>query len=195
MFGRSLIDKPLRLRYLGSEMSANLDLRPGPDGWVMVNDPKGTSTWICFRRNESGRWAAIAVFQLGPTIDRLRNIPLHRVEVAVNASDDISAELDARLDESVAIGTAEFHKAFTGFMKPVGRLPKLRLKRPAGRLLEDSFYAEVAETYRAAAARGMKPRSAIAEAADVSLDVAGRWVHEARKRGYLPAGQQGRVTV
>jgi hypothetical protein len=41
----------------------------------------------------------------------------------------------------------------------------------------------------------LNPRSAIAEAAKVSTDVAGRWVREARKRGFLPATDPGKVSV
>jgi len=67
------------------------------------------------------------------------------------------------------------------------------LKRPAGRNLPDEFYATVAERYRDAAGRGLSPRAAIAEAAGVSADVAGRWVRQARKRGYLPPTEPGKV--
>jgi hypothetical protein len=87
----------------------------------------------------------------------------------------------------------DFLKAFTGY----GHWPEpaIVLDRPAGRRLDDDWYAKVAEAYRLAAARGLKPRTAIAEAASVSTDVAGRWVYEARKRGLLPKTQPGRVTA
>jgi hypothetical protein len=66
------------------------------------------------------------------------------------------------------------------------------LKDRSGRLPVGEFYAAVADRYRDAAARGLSPRTAIATAADVSTDVAGRWVREARKRGLLPATDPGK---
>jgi hypothetical protein len=175
-------------------VSREIDLAIGPGGWVKAHAQRLGSAWIRFERDPENRWVPVVFWLPNPTIERLRAFPLHRVEVAVNASESVDRELSNRLDEDYDIGL-DFFEKFTGFTKPAGPVPRITLKRPEGRRLDDSFYAKVADAYRAAAARGMKPRTAIAKAADVSTDVAGRWVHEARKRGYLPPGEQGRVTV
>jgi hypothetical protein len=71
----------------------------------------------------------------------------------------------------------------------------LLIERPPGRRLDDSFYQRIGVVYRQAVGRGMKPRQAIAEAASVSPDVAGRWIYQARKRGLIPKTSAGKVTV
>jgi hypothetical protein len=111
--------------------------------------------------------------------------------LAVNASESLSAKLEGRLTEtSFEPGTLEFFGSFNDFVTPE---PPLTLSRPERRALSDEWYAEVAATYRAAAARGLKPRTAIAQAAGVSTDLAGRWVYEARKRGLLAPTTPGSV--
>ena len=95
-------------------------------------------------------------------------------------------------DPAAEIGTAEFFDSFTGYTIPE---QDITLERPAGRRLNNAFYAQVADAYHAAATLGRPPRTAIAEVAGVSTDVAGRWVYEARKRGYLAKTNPGKVTV
>ena len=87
--------------------------------------------------------------------------------------------------------TTEFLKAFDGFVVPEA----LKIVRPAGRNLSDEFYARVAEAYLAALENGLGPRRTIAESAGVSNEVAGRWVRQARKRGYLPETEPGKVSA
>ena len=111
--------------------------------------------------------------------------------MAVAASEGLRERLVAGLDKEAPEPGPELLKALSGFVHP--EFPPL--ERPEGRNLPDEFYATVADRYRDAAARGLNPRSAIAEAAEVSTDVAGRWVREARKRGFLPATEPGKVKV
>jgi hypothetical protein len=135
----------------------------------------------------------VAVFQLSPTAESVRAIPLHRIEAAVAGGGTIADELARRSREKVpALGTAAFLEKFAGYLQ---HEPAPKLERPAARLLPDSFYAQVADVYRAALARGLKPRTAIPMAASVSSDVAGRWVHEARLRGCVEPTDRGRVVA
>jgi transposase len=62
-------------------------------------------------------------------------------------------------------------------------------------LLPSSSSEAVGEAYRVAVQRGESPRTTIAESAGVSNEVAGRWVRQARKRGYLPATEPGKVSA
>lgn len=155
--------------------------------------PEALHAWVNFRRAADGHWKTIALFCLEPTPEALRSLPLHRIEVAANAGGSISEQLAARLDEPPpTIGSAEFREAFSGWVQPE---PALELRRPPGRRLDDDWYVKVGATYIAAKDRGLKPRTAIAELAGVSTDVAGRWIYEARKRGHLPPTRPGRVSA
>lgn len=167
-----------------------LDFYVGPAGWLRCDWPAGRA-FVCFRRGRGRRLVTAALFQLEPTRESLRDLPLHRIEVAANAGGDLTRTLHARLDEpQVAIGSAAFVAAFTGFAKP-----EPKLVRPAGRRLDDDWYRQVAEVYIAAKDRGEKPRAAVARLAGVSTDVAGRWIYEARKRGHLAPTRPGRVSA
>ncbi len=173
-------------------MQTQLFIAPGPGGWVRATiegDADGGSCFVHFRR-EANRWHATYVFA---TADSIASMPSpRRVEIALNANDALSTQLEARLREADMPGTLEFHQAFATYPVPVVE-PPLALKRPKTKRLDDDWYAKVAETYRAAAARGLNPRATIAAAASVSTDVAGRWVYEARKRGLLPPTAPGKV--
>jgi hypothetical protein len=176
-----------------------LELQDGPGGWVeaVVFEEAGGEYkpfYVRFRPDKSERWSPHGTLHVpGLSPETLRAVPLKRIALAVEASTLLREALARRFDEPVPeVGTREFYDAFTGW---VHEEPPLTLERPKGRALPDEFFAKVAETYRAATIRGRPPRTAVAEAAGVSTDVAGRWVRVARDRGYLPATEQGKVTA
>jgi len=73
--------------------------------------------------------------------------------------------------------------------------PRFRLTRPAGKRLDDGFYRDVAHAYQSAVALGLRPRQAIVgDTGAADATVAG-WIIEARKRGYLPPAEPGKVTT
>jgi hypothetical protein len=175
-----------------------LEFTVGPGGWleaVELGSDGDLESVIALRlkQDAEGVWQPEGTFYLLPvTPERIRSIPLRRILIAVAASEALRSGLAARQDEDVPEpGSDDFHRALGGFIHP--ELP--RLERPATRNLPDEFYAAVADRYRDAAARGLNPRRAIADAADVSTDVAGRWVREARKRDLLPPTKTGKVAV
>jgi hypothetical protein len=174
-----------------------MTLLDGPGGWVQADirrDGEIERVWLRLQLDRPGNWQLQgALYVDGLTPENVRTLPLRRILAAVAASPHLRRELTARLDQSTSDpGSGEFRKSFSGFVHPE---PALKLERPAGYRLSDDFYGAVAEAYRTALARGLNPRPAIAEAADVSTDVAGRWVREARKRGLLPATTPGKVGV
>ena len=177
--------------------TAELTIKTGPSGWVEVNAWRGesivSSAWVHFTRPRGGRWQPTALFVLDPSDAAVRAISMYRIVNAVNASARIREELAGRVKEPIApLGSAPFLKAFRGY----GHYPEpIVLERPSGRRLDDSFYTQVADAYRAAATRGLNPRAEIAKAAGVSTDVAGRWVREARKRHFLAETTPGKVTA
>ena len=94
-----------------------LTIKPGPSGWVEVQTWRGESivsqAWVCFTRRRGGRWQPSALFMLPPTAEALRELSLHRIEVAVNASAVVSEELAERFKEPIAgLGTVAFLKVF-----------------------------------------------------------------------------------
>lgn len=147
--------------------------------------------WVRFALVDD-EWRPTTLFQVPLTPDRIRALPLHRVEIAVNANAQVRDTLATRINAPIAeTGTPQFIDEFMGY----GHHPEapITLERPSGKLLTDEWYGKVADAYVMAAARGLKPRKTIAEVAGVSLDVAGRWIYEARKRGLLAPTQPGRV--
>jgi hypothetical protein len=169
----------------------------GPDGWVRADERSGrnvVSTWfVNFGRDKKGQWHPSGALLVDPpTAATVRATPFGRIVLAVNASSEISDALEHHLNDKVPPFSGKFFELFSGFVKE----EPIRLRRPRGRNLDDSFYAQVADAYRLAVARGLNPRAAIAEAASVSPDVAGRWIYEARKtRGLIPKTTPGKVTV
>jgi hypothetical protein len=176
----------------------SLELLSGPGGWVQArvvwdDNSAGPRSFVRFIQDENGRWEAVGLWVDMPTPDVLRSVPLNRISLAANASYAVSAALSARMSEPVhAPQTAEFYASFDGFVKYE---PPIELKRPKGRRLDDTWYSQVADAYVAATGRGLNPRASIAEAAGVSPDVAGRWIHQARKRHLLAATKPGKVTT
>jgi hypothetical protein len=166
---------------------SEIRLIPGPSGWVQARFGRHHA-FIRLEPDAQGRWQAAEWNIPAYPPDVLRRIPHHRILQAVKASDRLIDELANRFEEEAEPG---FRHAFG---EPERGKPIL-ITRPRGRRLDDSFYARVAFVYRQAVGRGLKPRAAIAEAADVSPDVAGRWIYEARKRGLIPKTRPGKVTV
>jgi hypothetical protein len=120
------------------------------------------------------RIAAVQVAQ--PTVEKLRRVPLSRIELAANVSGGFPA-----------VGTEEADKRL--------RRPRYRLKRPTGKQLDDSFYANVARAYRDAAWRGLNPRKTLVEDTGAADATVAGWVMKARDLEYLPKTKRGRVSV
>ena len=174
-----------------------LELQVGPGGGLMVTISSGGEFWEVYLRlwrTDDGTWAPQGTLYAPPlSPEKLRAIPLRRILLAVNASDAARNDLEKGLDKpALEPGSPEFDEVFaTGWPHPEPPLPKL--ERPSGRRLNDDFYAGVATLYRAAAVRGLNPRTTVAEVAGASTEVAGRWVREARKRGQLPPTAPGKA--
>jgi hypothetical protein len=175
----------------------SLEFTVGPGGWLQANtrDERGQLESIVavrLRPDADGNWGPDgALYVMPPTQEKLRALPLRRIVMAVAASEGLRERLAEGFDKKAPPPGDDLLKALSGFVHPEFPL----LERPEGRNLPDEFYATVADRYRDAFARGLNPRSAIAEAASVSTDVAGRWVREARKRGFLPPTEPGKARV
>jgi hypothetical protein len=147
----------------------------------------------------------------GVSSDRLRALPIARIEAALN-SPDVGEDVRARLDPIRAQEAEQRLTAFFGEVAPEahkplaaitelsdlpGTLAKLmkdqfKVRVPEGRTLPDSFYRHVAAVYSSAAQWSRSPAVDVAEANDVPVSRVHRWVKEARRRGLLPPGQRSR---
>src|SRR5688572_15778790 len=93
------------------------------------------SCWVRLLQVD-GQWRPMILLSPhGLTHDLVRTFPMRRVEIAVNASDIVSAKLVARFDEPINDpGSLEFYARFRGFATP--EPDPIMLKRPAGRKLD-----------------------------------------------------------
>jgi hypothetical protein len=184
---------------LRSMTNDEIHLSPGDGGWVRARftarDSSEQTAYVRFAPRGT-RWRATELWLRDPSPGLLRALPLNRIERAVNADGSADGQIAFALraghtNPTPADLPAHFKDKRRRIMQP------LKLERPAGRRLDDAFYERVGFVYREAVARGLKPRRAIAEAAGVTSDVAGRWIYEARKRerGFIPKTSPGKVNA
>jgi hypothetical protein len=191
------------MRYIASMEKTTLEFAVGPRGWLHTSirskDPLGPVEWVSVRLglDAEGTWRFQGtLFVRGARPGELPPIPLRRILLAVAASEVLRANLERRWDEPAPEpGTDEFLAPYLASGFNVTIPEPIAIERPAGKNLSDDFYKSVSDAYRAALANGLNPRTSIAESADVSNEVAGRWVRQARKRGYLPETEPGKVSI
>lgn len=103
----------------------------------------------------------------------LRSIPVGRIEAAANA----------QLHSSARTGPPR---------RPSAKISS-RLRTNAVRGYPDAFYDAVASAYRHLAASSPRPVAELADANDVPITTAQRWIKEARRRGLLAPGRPGKA--
>ena len=75
---------------------------------------------------------------------------------------------------------------------PQAAVKRPRLKRPAGRRLDDNFYIQVADAYRGAVAHGLQPAKTLAEDSETPQGTVNRWIATAREKDLLADAEPGR---
>jgi hypothetical protein len=159
----------------------------GQPGWVEArwerSDGSRGSAFAWFRLRTAERWYIATLRVNQPTSQLLRDVPVARIEAAANAQPQIRQWIE----KSAAPETVKHARSAAS--------KRVRLKRPAGRRLDDAFYAQVAAAYRGAVAHGLPPAKTLAEDSDTPLGTVNRWIARARETGDLPDAEQGRVTV
>lgn len=171
----------------------HLHVEAGPAGWVTAYWRRGARSReqiarVRFERLKNGWWRPADVFVPVPVVD---DVPWRKIELAVNANEAVTETLEEWLDRKSPV---DFDSAVQAALDKV---PRMRLKRPSGRKLEDEFFGEVAFAYRDAVRRGRDPAKTIAADAKTPISTVNRWISEARKpeRGFLPPTQRGRVST
>lgn len=143
-------------------------------GWYEWKDGPSRQTKVLVKVVEAsdGRYHLVGLsIQGSVSAELLRSIPVGRIEAAANA------QLHA--------GTAP------GTRKQIKIPAKLRAGTTAG--YSDTFYDAVAGAYQHLAHTSSRPIGELAEANEVPLTTAQRWVREARRRGKLPPGRPGKA--
>jgi hypothetical protein len=141
--------------------------------WRRADGTKG-KVLVQLRRKTEQRWYIAWLLASQPTGELLRDVPLARIEAAVNA--------DERILKWVAEGVKR--------KQP----PRPKLKPPASRRLDDQFYREVAAAYVDAVAHGLRPAKTLAEDTGTPQGTVNRWIAKAREKEFLPKTTPGRAT-
>jgi hypothetical protein len=182
-----------------------LDLVAGPAGWVEARwrrHPEPERRAFLRFNLDGTRWTKPDLWMPGATTMLLRDIPLARIELALNAS-DVKAALAERLEEP---GPEDPEAAFScsvtiqgaraGAGVGVAAGEPVTLQRPARRRpLPDEFFQDVAAAYRHAVGLGLDPGPKLATDTGAPAGTVARWISEARRREYLPSTTRGKVSA
>lgn len=110
------------------------------------------------------------VWMTEPTAAKIRRLPLSRIQASITAfGDQLGGE-------------------------PITN-PRYRLRRPKARRLPETFYMNVAAAYRDAVQRGTHPRQVLAADTGAADATVAAWIMEARRRGFLPPAEPGKVSA
>lgn len=162
----------------------------GKGGWTKVAWD-GRDAYVRFTLNTDRKtWRIAEIRVLDPTSDALRSFPFSRIENGANAHSAVVLGLAVGRK---AKAPPDVSKMFKG-LEPAPH-DRLRLRRPKGKQLDVDFYKAVALAYKGALAEGCDPRQTLARDSGAAPDTVARWVSEARRRGYLPPAQPGKVSA
>ncbi len=164
----------------------------GEAGWLRVSWKRADGSRDdvvvkCRLDARTGRWRVSALLALQPTSRSLREVPLARIEDAINAA---GAEIKEWLEQSVDRDILELADKFARV-----RAKRHRLKRPAKRQLNDIFFERVAMAYRDAVFAGLPPAKTLADDSGTPQGTVNRWISIAREKGMLPEAEPGRVSA
>lgn len=170
-----------------------LSITPGWGGWVearwRAGKPDEIVAYVRFAL-EGLRMCLVQLDIREPYTRLHRDLPLGRIENAVNADANVRAELGLGLDQDPGRDLPTFF----GMKRNIRGASRYRLERPETRRLGDDFYKAVARAYADAVAAGMNPRKTLADDSDTHADTVARWIREARRRRFLSPGEPGKAT-
>lgn len=200
---------------------ARMRVSYGYGGWVSVEDVGVPGPlYVRLARDDAKRWRVHELYIEGGapiTAEMLRRLPLHLIETFAQEDSEHLA-IRAKV-AGPDLGLLASHYATSWGPKArhwvaeswraqfedsdVERPPRPRPRRRAAApkrepltapaRIDDDFLRRVADAYRDVAAAGGWPAPVLSKEASVSPSTVRRWVLEARKRGHLPPGSQGKV--
>ena len=166
-------------------------------GWVSLRLEGDRTVHVRFGDAADGRLVALELYIADGVIDAqlLKSIPLQRLEAVVNQHNPIGPMREFLLREQPSSPKVpSFEKPDWRSAMRIRRQVQARVQLPETRgRYPDAFYEDVAHAYGWCVANGEQPAVAIADANEVAVNTVRRWIKEARRRGALPAGRQGRA--
>jgi hypothetical protein len=137
----------------------------------------------------------------------MRELPFGRIEERVNRSTVLKGLILARLHDQPPGGLPGRPAGTVPVMPPAETVevqpgpaagpsegtPTVELEVPSTRPKPAEFYRRVAEVYRQIMAYTDRPGIELARLTGVKVTTARGWIHEARRRGHLPPGTQGKA--
>jgi hypothetical protein len=153
--------------------------------WERADGSQGEVIVSCLP-TKGRRWRIERLWLEAPTSEKLRDVPLARIEAGINAArPNIHEWLEQRLPEPIRV---ERKRRLGG--------ERRKLSRPASRKLSAAFYQEVAACYKAALEAGLPPTRTLAEDSDTPPGTVNRWIATARNDyGYLPPAEPGKAVA
>lgn len=182
-------------------------IETGARGWLEVAIPGFDARVLIQVAEQEGRVSVLRMIIDGDALGArtLKHIPLSRIEAMLNRIGPVVAgeqTVQRFTDMPMQDWSAEFDaidSALAQYMTNSDRLPREDhdparepLARPDGSD-PDRFYAQVAAAYREFVAQSGAPAKYMAEEAGVPVASVHRWIHEARRRGFLPPARKGRA--
>jgi hypothetical protein len=179
----------------------HLHIETGPEGWLKAfwrrEGGQENVAFVQFRPPKTKRqgWAIVGIKASKHSEPNwlstalVDDVPRHRIEQAVAASEVFRSGLLAKIDEK-APGDLD-----TAFRRIYREAPRITLERPPRNKRDADFYRRVALAYRQAVAAGLPPLKTMAADSGIPEGTIARWVAEARERQHLPAGEKGKVTA
>ena len=158
---------------------------PERTAWLQFKPPGGKR-----KGAPQPRWKLVELRVKNPTGEGLAEIPLDRIERAVNALTSTSDELLDNLDKPMSADLdAETRELFLAH-------PREKFERPAGRQIDEAFLRSVAFSYRDAVVRGLNPTKTMAEESGAPYSTVAKWIARARlpENGYLPPPEHGKAS-
>jgi hypothetical protein len=181
------------------------------DGWILWTRTRGGTTeglrvlaqLYADNPGERGHIGHMVITGRDLSSDRVRNIPVGRLETLANTNPDFKPhvggdEHGVMLQAMDALTREANRQLMNQARRKASRDPepprdnRKPLERP-DRSNPDEFYSRVADAYREVVKDTSKPAVVLAQEAAVPPGTVHRWILEARRRGFLPPARQGRV--
>lgn len=177
--------------------------------WVSLATPEGGGTHVRIE-HQGEKWVVTGVYVHGPevTASALQSVPISQLDLVMNLSTMNLYDLQTLMkhgghgaptldDDADNVSTALLRGQAEGAPRELRLIEpaaegRPKLTRPDGSD-PDGFYQLVARAYAEYAPRTRAPAVEIAKEADVPIGTARGWVREARRRGHLRPGRQGKV--
>jgi hypothetical protein len=162
-------------------------VRVQPDrlGWLRLSE-----LYLAAQHGEALTAEQLRLLRLG-ALEQLLNLPAQRAAIRQSLMRDAKPPTDTPRshdgeDANAAQGTSVQEI-------PTEEPEPEPLQRPQRRPYPDGFYRDVAAAYRRNLRHGLPPNATLAQETGSPKTTIARWIKEARRRGYLGSGQQGRA--